>query len=458
VPLTLCEPCEGRAERLHWGTDEAIYFDATATGIWRVSAAGGAPTVVTTVREGETVHQSPVLISEGKALMFSSGGQIYAQPLQTERRMAIGTGVGVAYLPTGHLVYFLNSIVFAVPFDPLRLMTTGAPVAVLQGVGQTSAGAPWFSVSRTGSLAYVSTSTDGRGVMLVWVDRTGVDQPVGVSGASFTTPRLAPDGRRIAVVHGPSPDRRGGDVWLHDLTRETSSRVTVDGGGTPVWTPDGRLVFNKAGPDNIYVKSFDGSDLEERFFGGAAGGSRPFSWSPDGRFLAFVSVNPTTANDIMVVDRQDKAEARAFLKTQFREGAPMFSPDGKWIAYVSDKSGRNEIYMRPFPGPGEEWTISTGGGIEPVWARNTGELFYRQGDAMMIVDVKTAPTLVIGKPRKLFERRYERSRAFFPNYDVTPDGRRLLMVKGSTQEVPTQINVVLNWLDELKRLVPSDAQ
>ena len=299
-------------------------------------------------------------------------------------------------VPASELVFF--RLATRCMFRPVRclpcqygpvLERTGAPVVVLQGVEQTSLGTLHFSVSRTGTMAYVPAGTEGRSATLVWVDRTGAEQPTGISGPAYSIPRLAPDGRRLAVIHGRIIAGGGGDVWLHDLTRETSSRVTVDGGGYPVWTPDGRqLVFTKAGPDEIYVKSFDGSGLEERFLEGVSGGSRPFSSSPDGRFLAFVSVNPTTANDIMVIDRQDKTEARPFLKTQFREGAPMFSPDGRWIAYASDKSGRNEIYMRPFPGPGEEWTISTEGGIEPAWARNTGELFYRQGDAMMSVEVK----------------------------------------------------------------------
>jgi serine/threonine-protein kinase len=303
-------------------------------------------------------------------------------------------------------------------------------------------------------MAYVPAGTEGRSSTLVWVDRTGAEQPTGISGSAYSIPRLAPDGRRLAVIHGRIIAGGGGDVWLHDLTRETSSRVTVDGGGYPVWMPDGRqLAFTKGGPDDIYLKSFDGSGLEEQFLGGVSGGSRPFSLSPDGRFLAFVSVSPTTANDIMVIDRQDKTEARPFLKTQFGEGAPMFSPDGRWIAYASNKSGRNEVYMRPFPGPGEEWTISTEGGIEPVWARNTGELFYRQGDAMMSVDVKTGPTLMVGKPRRVFEGHYATSGALFANYDVTPDGKRLLMVKGSVQEAPAQINLVINWLEEVKRLV-----
>jgi serine/threonine protein kinase/Tol biopolymer transport system component len=456
APLTLCEACGSRALRLNWGTDDAIFFDGIASGIARISAGGGAPTVVTTFREGETVHQFPVVRADGKALMFTSSSAVYLQSLETNRREVIGAGVGVGFLPTGHAIYVQAGTVFAVPFGPV-LERTGAPVVVLQGVEQTSLGTLQFSVSRTGTMAYVPAGTEGRSATLVWVDRTGAEQPAGISGSAYSIPRLAPDGRRLALVHGRIIAGGGGDVWLHDLTRETSSRVTVDGGGYPVWTPDGRqLVFTKGGPDDIYVKSFDGSGVEERLLGGVSGGSRPFSWSPDGRFLSFVSVSPATANDIMVVDRQNKTEARPFLKTQFGEGAPMFSPDGRWIAYASNKSGRNEIYMRPFPGPGEEWTISTEGGAEPVWARNTGELFYRQGDAMMSVEVNTSPTLVVGKPHRVFEGRYATSGALYANYDVTPDGKRLLMVKGSVQEAPAQINLVLNWLEEVKRLVSSE--
>jgi Tol biopolymer transport system component len=301
-------------------------------------------------------------------------------------------------------------------------------------------------------MAYVPEGADGSSTSLVWVDRNGVEQPAGVSGPAFSTPRLAPDGRRVAMVRGRDTTAGGGVGWLHDLARETATRLTTEGGSLPVWSVDGReLFFNKGGPDSIAVRSFDGSGREEQFFSGASGGSRPFSWSLVGRFLAFVSVSPKTINDIMVLDRQDK-KVRPFLQTEFREGGPRFSPDGRWVAYVSDKSGRNEVYMRPFPGPGEEWTISTGGGREVAWARRTGELFYRQGDMMMSVEVKTSPTLVVGKPRRLFEGRYEMNDGVFANYDVTPDGQRLLMVKGAQEA--TVINVVLNWAEEVKRLAP----
>jgi hypothetical protein len=168
-----------------------------------------------------------------------------------------------------------------------------------------------------------------------------------------------------------------------------------------------------------------------------------------------VTISPSTSQDVAVVERQAPGALHPLVNSKFREGGPTFSPDGRWIAYVSDKSGHAEIYMRPVQGAGEEWAISTGGGNEPVWARNAPFLFYRHDDTMMVVDVVTAPTVAAGKPRRLFEKRYQRSPAFWPNYDVTADGKRLLMIKRAEQSAPTYINVVLNWTEELKQRVPT---
>jgi Tol biopolymer transport system component len=165
-----------------------------------------------------------------------------------------------------------------------------------------------------------------------------------------------------------------------------------------------------------------------------------------------VSVDPVTANDIWVLPLDDASQWRPFVNSQDGEGAPTFSPDGRWIAYASDKSTRSEIYMRPYPGPGEEVQISTAGGNEPIWVR-TGELFYRWGDAVMVVKVTTTPTVSVGIPRTVVERPYARSGAFWQNYAVSPDGRRLLMIKATGREVPARLHVILNWAEELKRLV-----
>ena len=287
------------------------------------------------------------------------------------------------------------------------------------------------------------------------MDRTGIEQPAGASGRPYAQPRLAPDGERVVTSLRGNTE----DLWLIDLTRGTSSRLTAESHASfPVWTPDGQrltLASAKEGSYSIYWRPLDGSAPDERLLSGNWP-NYPFSWSPDGKVLAFVSVNPTTLQDIRVLSLEQKDGSKPFLETQFREGAPAFSPDGKWIAYVSDESGRFEIYVRPFPGPGEKWPISLEGGNEPVWPRNGRELFYRVGDTMMVVDVQTTPTFSAGKPRRLFERAYERSLALWANYDASPDGQRLLMVRQENASAQaTHINVVLNWLEELRQKLPA---
>jgi serine/threonine-protein kinase len=235
-------------------------------------------------------------------------------------------------------------------------------------------------------------------------------------------------------------------------------RLTFDGHSSfPLWTPDGRRLTFATGnnaPTTIFWMPMDGSEAETSLLSGDVG-HVPLSWTPDSRTLAFVTVDPQTKQDIWTLNVDEKGKAHPFLQTDFREGAPAFSPDGRWLAYVSDESGQNELYVRPFPGPGQKWTISTEGASEPVWARGSGQLFYRNGDAVMIVDVKMTPEFSASRPRQLFRHSYERSNAYWPNYDVTPDGRRLLMLKTvDASPPPQQIHVVLNWFDELKHRVP----
>ncbi len=179
------------------------------------------------------------------------------------------------------------------------------------------------------------------------------------------------------------------------------------------------------------------------------------SWSPDGQLLAFFEVNSTTQRDIWVLRLGDR-KAQPFLRTRFDESVPRFSPDGRWLAYISNESGRFEIYVQPYPGPGGKWQISTEGGTEPAWNPNGRELFYRSGDKMMAVDIATQASFAVGKPRMLFEGPYLPGPATSPNYDVAPDGQRFLMLKPSEQAEAalTQINVVLNWFEELKQKAP----
>jgi Tol biopolymer transport system component len=277
-------------------------------------------------------------------------------------------------------------------------------------------------------------------------------------------PRLSPDGRGVAVGI-TEPDRQ---VWLYDLSRDTLTRFTFQGNSNlvPFWTPDGkRIAFtsNKEGARNIFWQLADGSGGLERLTT-----SKflhvPGSWSPDGKLLAFSEVTDTTGYDIWVLHMGDPSagsgqarKAEPFLQTPFNEGAPEFSPDGRWLAYASNESGRREIYVQPYPGPGGKWQISTEGGWEPLWNRNGREMFYRNGNKMMAVEIATKPSFTAGTPKVLFEGKYEMPNNSTPDYDVSPDGQRFLMLKPVEQEqaAPTQINVVLNWFEELKQKVPT---
>jgi serine/threonine-protein kinase len=459
APVVLREFIEG--DGLDWSDDGNIYFSTgLAAGLWRVPAAGGQSVPVTTIVE-ELQHRFPDVLPGGSAIVYSgvtrptgTGEQIMVERLGTGQRKVLTPGAAPHYLPTGHLLYVLSGQLLAVRFDVSRLEIIGTPSVVVDSVEQTLNGTPQYAVSPSGTLLYVPGSRESEQSALVWVRLDGTETPTNAAGRPYVQPRLSPDSLRVAMALRGNAS----DVWEYDLTRGTSKRLTFDAlSSFPVWTPDGRrLTFSsgKDGASNIYWKMLDGSEPETRLVPGDRA-NLPLSWSPDGKQLAFVSVDPQTAQDIWIFDRDDQGKSKPFIHTPFGEGAPAFSPDGRWLAYVSNESGRNEIYVQPFPGPGAKLPISTNGGNEPVWAKNASLLFYRDGDAMMVVDVRTTPQFFVGKPRLLFERPYERSNAFWPDYDVTPDGQRLLMLKSVDRAAPPrQIDVVFNWFEELKQRVP----
>jgi len=460
TPLTLRDRVDGAG--LAWtANDEILYNPGTATGIWRIPAAGGEPAPLTKQGARDNQQRFPEMLPGGKGIVFSAQGgvsddQVYAESLATHERHSVVKGLAPHYLPTGHLAFVAGGTLFAVRFDAERLEAKGAPVTLLEGIRQARSSQPLISYSDVGSIVYVATNVDSGSNELLWVDRDGTEQVASAGGRAYAQPRLSPDGRRVvASLRGDVED-----LWMIDLERGTSSRLTANGKASfPVWSPDGRRLTLASAKEaesaySIYWRPIDGSAPDEQLLSGNWP-NYPFSWSPDGKHLAFVAVNPTTLQDILVLNMDQRSASTPFLETPFREGAPVFSPDGKWIAYVSDDSGRFEVYARPFPGPGEKWPISTEGGSEPVWPRGGKQMFYRAGDAMMVVDVELAPTFSAGRPRKLFDKPYERSIALWPNYDVSPDGRRLLMVHREAQAAPpTHINVVLNWLDELKEKLP----
>jgi eukaryotic-like serine/threonine-protein kinase len=442
-------------EGASWSSQGTIVFSSGAQFLQQVSDAGGTPQPLTHLEKGEIGHVWPEFLPGGKAVVFEGSASVAAQLIGTsERRNLTPGGASPQYESSGYLIYAQAGNLMAVPFDPQRLEVKGAPVPVVQDVVQGPGGpAPaQYSVSATGSLAYVPGSTQVSQSKLVWISRKGTEQPLSAPTRDYDEPRVSPDGRRVALGSG-------GQIWIYDLARDTLTRFTFEGSlnGGQAWTPDGkRIAFtsSRGGTLNLYWQMADGSGGLERLTT-SDHVQAPLSWSPNGQLLSFIELN---AGPPIRVLRLSDRKAQPFLQTTSNAGVPQFSPDGRWMAYVSDESGRSEIYVQPYPGPGGKWQISTDGGSEPVWNRNGRELFYRSGDKMMAVDITTEPSFSAGKPKMLFEGHYvSGTGASFPEFDVSPDGERFLMLKSVTQEqaAPTQINVVLNWTEELKRLVPT---
>ena len=427
---------------------------------------------MTSVDKGGAGHVWPEFLPGSKGVlfsMFSAEQGIAVQSLGTGGRRNLIQGQAVTmprYASSGHLIYEQAGNLMAVPFDLERLQVTGEAVPVVQGVLQPLQQPPsaQYSVSASGSLAYIAGGTEAILSKLVWISRNGREEAVAAPARNYDMPRLSPDGRRVAI---DAADNEGTQVWLYDLARDTLARWTFGGDSNqfPTWTPDGkRMAFmsNKEGASHIFWQLADGSGGLERLTSGNT--EVPFSWSPDGQQLAFI--NAATTPEIWVLRMGDVSpgsgqvgKAQPLYHTGAFEDAPQFSPDGHWLAYVSNESGRTEVYVQPYPGPGGKWLISTDGGTEPQWNRNGRELFYRVGDKMMAVDIGTQPSFAVGKPRQLFEGHYLPNSLGYgdANYDVSPDGQRFLMLKSVEQQQtgPTQINVVLNWTEELKRLVPT---
>ena len=450
-----------------WGLDDTIFFSMSHTsGLSWVSADGGSPETLTTVAEGKEAHGWPSVLPRGEEILFTivegdalKNTRIGVLSLETgEQRTVLEGGFFPRYLPTGHLLYAAGDELLAVPFDVDELEVTGSPIPILDNVSREENGIPQISFSKAGSIAYVPGDPASEERTLVWVDRKGTVQPLDDSRRYWSFPRLSPDGKRLAVAIG----RESHDIWIYELDRGALTRLTFDGTNlNPLWTPDGdRVTFqsSREGPLQGFWIAADGSGTPERIMHGDVV-SWPSSWSPDGRHLAYVQYDSATVADIWLLALDGEKRPRPFLNTAFYEVSPVFSPDGRSIAYESNETGRYEVYVRRVSGRGK-WQVSTEGGAEPLWSRDGKELFYRNGDKMMAVSIQLEPEFKAGKPRVLFEGRF--ASPVSPsltgrNYDVTPDGRRFVMIKESEQEsASVQINVVLNWFEELKRLVPTN--
>ncbi len=469
-----------------WGSGDSIVF-ATARngGLWRVSAAGGTPQALTTLQENEFSHRLPHVLPGGRAVIFtiSKGAQrwdntqVVVRSLETgQQTVLIEGGADGRYVPTGHLVYLRLGTLMAAPFDPVRLAVTGGATGLVDNVMQSANRnvsdmentlAGQFTVSDTGALVYLTGGAlPGADRLLAWVDRKGHVQKLEAPPRAFSKPRLSPDGRYISI--STQQDTR--DVWRYDIARGVLNPITVDGrSGYSLFAPDGKRVVFRAsgaagGEDNLYWKAADGSGEAERLTTSNRS-QTPSSLSPDGTTLAYVEEGPSTGLfqfDILGLSMADR-KTRPIVQTAANEMSPEFSPDGKWLAYVSNESGRNEVYVQPYPGPGERHQISNNGGQQPAWGGADGrELFYVQREAgnrlpkLLAVRISTTPEFQAGVPQTVLEHA-DLAMPWGRSYDVSPDGQRFLIALTKdrpTDLAPAQMIFVQNWFDELKRLVP----
>ncbi len=448
-PITILDNGAPSAYGASWGANDTIIFSPKAHGtLFQVSASGGTHHAVTTVnfRQGEHGHYWPQILPGGDVLFNVVTGENWDEarieifsPRKGERHALAERGARPHYVAAGAIIYERGGDLMAVPFDLKALKATGPAARVLQGVrtDSTSGGAQ-FSVSSEGSLAYIPGGTATQESTLVWVDRNGKEEPLPAPSRRYLFPSLSPDGSRVAVQIG-SPF---GDIWVYDLARQTLTRLTKDGGNRRiVWSPDGKRVAYASTRDsrtNIYWAYPDGSG-EERLTTSEST-EFPTSFSPDGRLLAF------HGNGIGILPLYGDRKPQSFLQTGFD---PVFSPDGLWMAYCSEETGRAEIYLRPYPGPGEKLQVSNQGGLRPRWGQQGRELYYSEGNKVMRVAVTTGRELKLGPPQLLFEGRPSQWDGYASL--ATNDGKRFLMIKPQPSPPVTQINVVLNWTEDLRR-------
>jgi serine/threonine-protein kinase len=458
-----------------WGEDGTIIFSAIGKGLQRIPAAGGDPTAVTKLNPagGEAQHVFPEFLPGGHGVLFTtvSGAylnganvQIAAIDLRTGiQKVLIRGGSDAHYVPTGHLVYAAAGTLRAVAFDLSRLEVIGTAVPVVAQVGTSIFGTANFDVAANGTLVYGTGNAAAPGRRtLVWVDRQGHEAPIKVPERTYVYPRLSPDGARVALSIRDQQE----DIWVLDLARETLTRMTFDPGAEqyPTWTPDGRRLLFGSGNGVVFWQPADGTGSPEALTKNPPNPQFPYAVSPDGSRV--VLREGTGSYDLVTLLLGKDSKTEPLIRTPFTELNAEISPDGRWLAYESDESGQREIYVRPFPNVSAgRWQVSGSGGTRPLWSRNGRELFYMTTAGpeatLMSAPIQPGATWSAGTPTKLFSGRFfftETGIGEGRTYDVSPDGRRFLMIKeanGSDQPATSaSLIVVLNWLEELKQRVP----
>ena len=475
----VCAVGQGVPTGATWGPDGTIIFatNAAGRGLQRVPAAGGEPTALTTVdrARGETGHLWPEFLPGGEAVLFTilaspsrllENAQIAVVDLRTgTSKVLIRGGSHASYVPTGHLVYGVSGTLRAVAFDLKHLAVVGTPATVLEGVVTTALGAANIAVAANGSLVYVAGGAlFGSRQTVVSVDRQGRASPLpGIPLDAYRTVRVSPDGTKLALATFEQ-------VSIYDFARATLNRLTTDpaSDSNPLWTPDGqRLVFTSmpAGYPELFVRRADGTGSVERVLSRAKDliDLHPDGWSKDGKHLLFSEVTRNVCPAIGQVAFERPSEAKLLVKGDGCSVVATVSPDGRWIAYTSGTPAarRLEIFVERYPELGDRQQISTGGGDVAVWSRNSRELFFMSldGRQMFAASMQSGTTLVAGRPQMLFESAMPPSGGGYRPYDIAPDGRFLIIQRAQaaagTAAAP-EIVVVLNWFEELKRLVPTN--
>ncbi|MFQ5700991.1 MAG: protein kinase [Acidobacteriota bacterium] len=468
-PQTLTKTKDNRGGT--WGPDDTIIFTtSTGSGLSRISAAGGTPEEITQPdKPAASSHRYPQFLPGGRAVIYAarSGNESYDEgdiellDLESgQTRVLHQGGYYPRYLPTGQITYIREGTLFAAPFDLDRLEITGPPAPLLEGIlCDVSYGGAQYAFSESGTLVYMTGGSSRTQLSAVQVDREGKSTPLIDQRGTYSSPRLSPDGQRLALEIAPAASAGIGDIWVYEIDREVMTRLTFSTKeNNPVWSPDGRrLVFasgRDGNSDNLYQKRSDGAGEVERL---TTSENAQFanSFSPDGKFLSFDEEDPETSWDIWILPLQGDRKPQLFLSTPFIEVAGMFSPDGRWLSYTSNESGQFEIYVRPYPGPGGKWQISSGGSLGySYWSADGKQLFYRAPDgSMMVVPVSSeGESFRTGKARKLFDGESFVTLSPYKDYDVAPDGKSFVMFQVA-REGPradlTHLTVVFDWFDTL---------
>ena len=444
-------------------------------------AVGGEPEQLTTpaTDQGEVDHRWPEFLPSGDAVLFTIAAESADQSLIAvlsldtgEQKVLVRGGSSPRYSPSGHLLYAVQGNLWAVGFDLNRLETIGDPVPVQEGVLSKPAGVANFGVSLNGVLVYLpGTGALQQTRTVGWVDRGGQEEALSLPAREYDTVSLSPDGARAAF--GLADDSGNADVWVSDLSRGTLTRLTTDDAfdGNPLWSPDGRRVVfrsDRNGQPELFWRAADGSDSAESLvtFDEPVVDVYPYTWSSDSSSLLVHAGFADTGPDIGMVSVETPGAWTPLLQTTATEWSPSISPDGRSLAYASDETGRNEVYVQRFPELDGRSQVSVDGGYIPNWSADGREIFYVGAssgppETMMRVTVDVdagAPaSFTVGTPERMFDWRYFLRFGFRRHHDVSRDGRLLVIAQAESLDESrgTGINVVLNWIDELQRLVPT---